>query len=512
MNLRPRLLLTSLTVALPLVAGASWLRARQEREAEIERVLAVGLAMIEGGELDREHFGGDGRGPRRGPGRSLGRGPDRFDGSPPGRGDSEGPPRQRGDNESDGAGGRRRQRGPGSTSDGGRLRGPGRGRPDPVEVQAYNGLFEPIRDGQPALHPDLVEALQTGSTRASVEERVTEDYELTVAMPAPWLEAPVTYISVSRRHPEPSARPSDYLTSGLLAGGLVLAVSFLAAGPLVGRVRRLTSALENRSPIDGGAPLPPSFTDGNDEVTELALAIQSSYAATHEAHGEIAAREQTLRRFVDNTTHDVAVPLSVLQSHLSALIAEGRESASLDGAVQEAHYVASILRNLSTVARLEAGEEKLESADVDLNAVVERSVARHQAIALQAGIHLESSVPEEAVSMLGNVALLEEALSNLVHNSLRYNRPGGHVAVVLRRLPGETFELRVADDGPGIEDGVLNTLVQRAQRSDQARARFPDGRGLGLHIVTDVAARHSLEITFGREASGGLEVTLRPRA
>lgn len=509
MNLRPRLILTSLTVALPLVAGASWLRARQEREAEIERVLAVGQAIIESGGLDREPLGADGRGPRRGGGRPEGRGSDRLDGPPSGRSGDEGPLPSRSDDDLGGPGGRRRTRGPGPSPDGGRLRGPGRGRPGPIAVHAYNGLFEPVSEAQPHLHPELVQALQTGSTRASVEESVGEEYELTVAVPAPWLEEPIAYVSVSRRHPEPSARPSDHLASGLLAGGLVLAVSFLAAGPLVGRVRRLTRALEDRSPLDAGEPLPPNVTGGNDEVTELARAIQGSYAATREAHGEIAAREQTLRRFVDNTTHDVAVPLSVLQSHLSALITDGQQSASLDGAVQEVHYVASILRNLSTVARLEAGEEKLESSDVDLNAVVERSVIRHQAIAERANIQLESSVPEDPVSMLGNVALLEEALSNLIHNSLRYNRSGGHVAVVLRRLGGGAFELRVADDGPGIEDEVLDTLVQRAQRSDQARARFPDGRGLGLHIVTDVAARHGLEVTFGREASGGLEVTLR---
>ncbi|MFT7679523.1 MAG: signal transduction histidine kinase, partial [Planctomycetota bacterium] len=189
--------------------------------------------------------------------------------------------------------------------------------------------------------------------------------------------------------------------------------------------------------------------------------------------------------------------------------------AALSGAMEEAHYVAAILRNLSTVARLEAGEQALERGDVDLGAVVERSVARHLAIARQLNVSLESSVPAETLTVVGNVTLLEEAVSNLVHNALRYNHAGGHVAVVLGTSEAARegdYWLRVVDDGPGIAPNDLAQLTARAGRSDSARERHPDGRGLGLHIVLDVAARHDLEVSFDKGPEGGLEVTLRPKA
>jgi signal transduction histidine kinase len=109
----------------------------------------------------------------------------------------------------------------------------------------------------------------------------------------------------------------------------------------------------------------------------------------------------------------------------------------------------------------------------------------------------------------GDVTLLEQALSNLVHNAVRYNRTGGHVAVLLEEATAPAgFRLRVLDDGPGVKEEELQRLVERRQRGDEARQRYPDGLGLGLHIVYGVAERHGFRLDFGRSEHGGLEVTI----
>jgi signal transduction histidine kinase len=76
-------------------------------------------------------------------------------------------------------------------------------------------------------------------------------------------------------------------------------------------------------------------------------------------------------------------------------------------------------------------------------------------------------------SAQADVTLLEQAVSNLAHNAVRYGDAGGHVAIVLR--------------------------------SDQARSRHPDGQGLGLHIALEVARRHGFQLDFRRSEFGGLE-------
>ena len=103
--------------------------------------------------------------------------------------------------------------------------------------------------------------------------------------------------------------------------------------------------------------------------------------------------------------------------------------------------------------------------------------------------------------------MIEQAVSNLVYNALRYNRPGGHVAVVLEQT-GERFQLRVIDDGPGVPAEQLGRLVERGFRTDAARSRAPGGQGLGLSIAQEVARQHRFAFELQSPPEGGLTVAL----
>jgi signal transduction histidine kinase len=175
--------------------------------------------------------------------------------------------------------------------------------------------------------------------------------------------------------------------------------------------------------------------------------------------------------------------------------------------LEEAHYMGSLLHNLSAVAKLEAGEASLRRDAVDLNALVDRAASRHAAMARAKEVELNHAVPEEVLHVRGDVTLIEQAASNLVHNAVRYNDRGGHVAVLLKAVDGR-FSLRVVDDGPGIPAEQLARLPERRFRGEAARTRHPEGLGLGLHIARDVAARHGFELALRPSEYGGLEAEL----
>ena len=78
----------------------------------------------------------------------------------------------------------------------------------------------------------------------------------------------------------------------------------------------------------------------------------------------------------------------------------------------------------------------------------------------------------------------------------------------LRLGPSSEFSLRVLDDGPGIDADTLKHLTERRWRSEEARRRHPNGRGLGLSIAEDVAERHGFELRLAKSEAGGLEVTI----
>lgn len=293
---------------------------------------------------------------------------------------------------------------------------------------------------------------------------------------------------------------------------LVLLVSvWLAAGPVVRRIRRLTDAVR-RSAADRYATTVPDT--GNDEVAELSRAFNEAGSAIREHVERLERREQTLRSFLANTTHDVMLPLTVLQGHLAGLArraetGEPVETAGIHAAMEEAQYMASLLHNLSAAAKLDTDEALVEDQPVELGSLVDRVAARHRTLADSRGVALEHAVPEEPVHVSGDVTLLEQALGNVVHNAVRYNHQGGHVAVVLEsRTHDASFELRVLDDGPGVPDALLPRLAERRFRGEAARTRQPEGLGLGLHIARDVAERHGFELSFSATEGGGLTVTL----
>ena len=118
-------------------------------------------------------------------------------------------------------------------------------------------------------------------------------------------------------------------------------------------------------------------------------------------------------------------------------------------------------------------------------------------------------VPEQPTHAVGDVTLLERALSNVVHNAVRYNEADGHVAVVLSTRAGR-FTLRVVDDGPGLDPEDLPRLTERGYRGNAARTRHPHGMGLGLHITADVLVQHGFLLRLQRPegAERGLEVLI----
>jgi len=252
--------------------------------------------------------------------------------------------------------------------------------------------------------------------------------------------------------------------------------------------------------------------NGSDEVTELARAFNEAGAKVRAHVAALEGRERTLREFLSNTTHDVMIPLTVLQGHLAEFrdaLTAGRALApgQVVPALQEAQYLASLLHNLGAAAKLETGEPLIERHPVDLGALVERVVARHRPVAGPAGVSVEFGIPERPVIVNGDVTLIEQAVSNVVHNAVRYNRPGGHVAILLEDVPDLRFRLRVLDDGPGVLDDELERLAGRHARGNEARQRHPGGLGLGLHIAYRVVERHGFTMTLGRPEAGGFEVT-----
>ena len=511
MKLRVRLALTTVAVAIPIALCMAWLHAFSRVRATETRLSEYALAhMLAGGrercEANPETWssGPPPRPFRGGPppegfsheGFSREGGPPPRDwGGPPPHGPWDGPPPERGD----------------------RLdRGPNRGPRPPggTRLFAYAPNLSSLNANAPPLADALVERMREGLDVASQASGLGPEEPRAVLVRMPWNTGPCAYVLAwwegrpGPREERASLIPAEFW---LLPTGLSLAGVLLALGPVVRRLRQLTGEVRAsvRSAYQGSITL-----QGNDEISELARAFDDAGREVRSQMELKEQREQTLRSFLENTTHDVMIPLTVLQGHLAELqqrSARGEvvEATVVAAASQEAHYMAALIHNLGAAARLEAGEPAVQRAPVDLNALVERCMSRHRPIARQQGVQLEHAVPETPLRVLGDDTLIEQAVSNVIYNAVRYNARGGHVAVVLEREPGSTFLLRVLDDGPGIPEHELPRIMERRVRGDAARTRGPGGHGLGLNIAWRVATLHGWTLQLGRSEYDGLQVDFR---
>jgi signal transduction histidine kinase len=381
-------------------------------------------------------------------------------------------------------------------------------RPSPM-VYAYDESFARKNPEAPLADPSLVADVRGGRPWAARRVSLAFGRVVDVLIRTPWHEGPCAYVLV--RAPSGPAvfglqPPKVWLAPVLF----ILAAMLVAVGPVVHRIRKLTESVRRSARAHYADPI---ADEGTDEIAELARAFDEAGREVRAQLAEKEKRELAMREFVANTTHDVMTPLTVLHGHLTAFAARAASGEPLDpghvsAAMTEAHYMTSLLHNLAIAAKLEAGEATAIRAPVDLNALVARVIGRHALIAERLHVSLDSAVPEEPIAIVGDVTLLEQAVSNVVHNAIRYNRPGGHVAVILER-DGGAFRLSVTDDGPGIPAADLSRIAGRGYRGDAARTRAPEGQGLGLDIAFRVARLHALTLDLGPSEFGGLRATLR---
>jgi two-component system sensor histidine kinase BaeS len=316
------------------------------------------------------------------------------------------------------------------------------------------------------------------------------------------------------RHPNfdgaPFARRMLPLAAiSLLVSLIVLLVVLITTAPVVRRIVTLSEGVHRAAGDQYRTSIEPT---GSDEIADLGAAFNQASAKIREYVASVEAREVALRKYLANTAHDVMVPLTVMQGYLADLQAglqpQGAVRRAFSSLVGEVEYVGALIRNLAVAARLESGAFTLQREAFQLDAVLERAILRIRVLARELDVAVDFAVPAANVMVNGDATLIEQALSNLLHNAVRYSDRGGHVAAVLDMTREGGFQLRVLDDGPGIPPEQQQSILERGVRGSAA-ARYPAGMGLGLTIANEVITLHGWELCLGAEPGGGFRVEIR---
>jgi two-component system phosphate regulon sensor histidine kinase PhoR len=220
--------------------------------------------------------------------------------------------------------------------------------------------------------------------------------------------------------------------------------------------------------------------------------------------------DQMRRDFVANVSHELRTPLTAIRGYVEALRDDPEDTKSatrfLDIIWRQTTRMQRLVADLLRLARLDARQEPLELARVDLRGLFEAVSADLAPSAVEKEQRINISVAPDCPDVQADPAKLHDVLRNLAENAVNYSPANSQIWLAAVRQ-GSDCVLSVADSGPGIPSEDLRRVFERFYRVDQSRAR-PGGTGLGLAIVKHLVELHGGSVRAANRPEGGAVFTV----
>lgn len=204
---------------------------------------------------------------------------------------------------------------------------------------------------------------------------------------------------------------------------------------------------------------------------------------------------QQASRFSADASHELRTPLAIMRSELEAIESTLRVwqpplsfGDRIGNVLEEAERLSGIVEGLFALARLDAGEAKMENEIFDLAELVRSTVEQMQLLAEDKRLSIAIDAPQP-VPVMGDGPRLKQVVVNLYDNAIKYTMAGGAIAFTVRASAPKAI-LSVSDNGIGISAEALPHVFERFYRADKARSRSSQGAGLGLSIVRAICQAH----------------------
>jgi two-component system phosphate regulon sensor histidine kinase PhoR len=225
--------------------------------------------------------------------------------------------------------------------------------------------------------------------------------------------------------------------------------------------------------------------------------------------------ENIRQEFLSNVSHELRTPLTAIIAFVETL-----ENGAMEDPESSQRFLSIIRKNASRMhgliddilelTAIEGGNVRLRAAPVELYALVEEVCESFAAKAAAQNVLLENNVPPQ-VMVHADERRLEQMLTNLIDNGIKFSREQGTVAISYES--GTRDKILVKDNGDGIPAQHLERLFERFYRVDRARSRDLGGTGLGLAIVKHLALLHGGEVTVTSELGKGTTLIIHlPKA
>jgi heavy metal sensor kinase len=307
---------------------------------------------------------------------------------------------------------------------------------------------------------------------------------------------PLSVLSRQFRHSIYSVFPALIAVSWLIGYGL--ARRFLRPIHLITRTaRRISSTNLNERLLR---------TNSGDELDMLAATLNDMIERLEDSFA-------LLRQFAADAAHELRTPLTLLKGEAElALRADPQDlaahRAALESIIAECDHMITVVTNLLSLYRADAGDEAMAHGPVRLDLLLTEMAETFRILAEEAQLTLDTQ-PFPPVAVLGHRSRLHELFANILDNAVKYTPAGGRVTLSAE-LDADDVHVTIADTGVGIPEEELPKVFTRFYRVDHSRSRDTGGSGLGLTIAKSIAIAHggTIEADSAPGAGSSFTVTL----
>ena len=246
-------------------------------------------------------------------------------------------------------------------------------------------------------------------------------------------------------------------------------------------------------------------------VTTLLIAYAMTTVVVYRQNVGVMERE-IRQEFFSNASHELKTPITSIRGYAELLENDmvpdpGMQKDIIRRIKNEAGRMSDLITDILAVSKLEAHDVRPELMDINMTELIADRIAAFEPKAKAAKVTL-CNYAMNHVHVYADYGQMEEIVSNLVSNAIRYNRRLGKVWVNANNENGYMI-LRVRDTGIGVEPGEQEKIFNRFYRVDKGRSRDTGGTGLGLSIVKHIVNYYGGSIELRSKPGSGSEFIVK---
>lgn len=245
-----------------------------------------------------------------------------------------------------------------------------------------------------------------------------------------------------------------------------------------------------------------------DKVDEINTSLRE-YEEEHLKEFEKLKNLDSYRKeFLGNVSHELKTPIFAVEGYIHTLLDGGIDDAEvntvyLQKAAKSLDRLTSIVNDLESISRMEAGEMIIDWRTFDMNDLIRDVIETHELRASEKHIKLNTTIAaDKHIYVYADKERIRQVLDNLMVNSIKYGKDDGYTDISLSETETE-FIFHYKDNGIGIDEKHLPRLFERFYRVDKHRSRTEGGTGLGLAIVKHIIEAHQQHITVQSKLGEG---------